>query len=108
MNLLLDYAACERFTWLVSLPAGVEMRHYYALEPTDGKLALLVSRGAKLEAMAGQTVDATIGWDDGYPGFVFYPGKLHSKITIFGRVVDAAHERTLSDILSTAPDRRKE
>ena len=107
MNLLLDYPACERLAWLVSLSVGTELRHYYALDPTDAKLAMVVARGAKLEAMAGMVVDATLGWDDGYPGFVYYPGKLHSKVTIFGRT-EAAHERTLSDILSNAPDRRKE
>lgn len=108
MNLLLDYAACERFVWLVELPVGTETRNYYALDPTDAKLALLVVHGARLEALAGLVVDATLGWDDGYPGFVFYPGHQHTKVTVFRQSTDAAGMVALSEVLSKAPERRKE
>jgi hypothetical protein len=106
MNLLLDYPACERFAYLVSLEVDGKPRSYYCLQAEDAKLALLVTRGAKLPELAGQVVDVTLGWDNGYPGFVLYPGQLHTKITAFGRV-DAPHEGTLSEVLSKAPERRR-
>ncbi|MEI2692636.1 MAG: hypothetical protein V9H69_24090 [Anaerolineae bacterium] len=106
MNLLLDYAACERFAYLLSLEVDGQQRGYYVLQAEDHKLALLVTRGAKLPELAGQVVDVTLGWDNGYPGFVFYPGQMHTKITAFGRI-DAPHERTLSEVLSKAPERRR-
>ena len=108
MNLLLDYAACERFAFLASLEVDGQERHYYALDPTDTKLALLVTRGAKLRKLAGLIVDAALGWDNGLPGFVFYPGKMHTKITVYRQSTDAAGLVALSEILSKAPERRKE
>jgi hypothetical protein len=107
MNLLLDYAACERFVWLVSLEVDGEPRSYYALEPEDAKLAILVTRGAKLPELAGKIVDAALGWDDGLPGFVFYPGQQHTKVTVYRQSTDAAGLVALSEVLSKAPERRR-
>lgn len=106
MNILLDYAACERFAYLLSLEVDGKLRSYYCLQAEDAKLALLVTRGATLWDLAGQVVDATLGWDNGQPGFVLYPGQMHTKITAFGRI-DAAAETTLSEVLSKAPERRR-
>lgn len=107
MNLLLDYAACERFAWLASLEVDGETRHYYALQPEDARLALLVTRGAKLAALAGLIVDAALGWDNGFPGYVFYPGRQHTKVTVFRQSTDAADLVALSEVLSKAPERRR-
>lgn len=106
MNVLLDLPACERFAHLLSLDVGGKPRDYYCLRAEDAKLALLVTRGAKLPELAGQVVDVTLGWDNGYPGFVLYPGQMHTKITAFSRI-DAPHERTLSEVLDKAPERRQ-
>ncbi len=106
MNLLLDYAACERFAFMAAIPVDGQQRGYYVLQAEDPKLALLVIRGALLSDMAGDVVDCTLGWDSGYPGYVHHVGQLHSKITAFGRI-DAPHERTLSEVLSKAPERRR-
>ena len=108
MNLLLDYAACERFAWLGSVTVDGEPRNYYALEPEDARLAILVTRGAKLKKLAGLIVDAALGWDNGLPGFVFYPGQQHTKITVYRQSTDAAGMVALSEVLSKAPERRKE
>lgn len=107
MNVLFDYPACERFVALVTLEVDGKQRSYYVLPAEDTRLALLVTRGAKLPKLAGQVVNVTLGWDNGHPGFVLYPGQMHTKITAFGRI-DAPPEGTLSDVLSKAPERRKE
>jgi hypothetical protein len=107
MNLLLDYAACERFAFLAEIAVDGEMRSYYALEPEDAKLAILVTRGAKLPELAGLIVDAALGWDNGLPGFVFYPGKMHTKVTVYRQSTDAAGLVALSEVLSKAPERRR-
>lgn len=106
MNVLLDLPACERFAWLGSLEVDGQLRSYYALQAEDAKLALLVTRGVKLPEMAGQVTDCAVGWDTGLPGFVFFPGQMHTKITAFG-CIDAPHERTLSEVLDKAPERRQ-
>lgn len=106
MNLLLDYAACEQFAFMAAIPVDGQQRAYYALQPEDARLAILVTRGEALADLAGSVVDVTLGWDNGLPGYVFYPGKQHTKITAFGRI-DAAHEGTLSEVLSKAPERRR-
>ena len=107
MNILLDFPACERFAFLVTLlDGGGQVRSYYATQPDDVKLAILVTRGATLADLAGRVADCSLGWDSGYPGFVFYPGRQHSKVTA-RRLIDEAPETTLTDILSKAPERRR-
>lgn len=109
MNLLLDYAATERFAFVHALTdeAG-ELRSYYALEPEDKYLALLVLRhGLTLGKVAGLIVDATLGWDNALPGFAFYPGKQHTKITVYRQSTDAAGLVALSEVLREAPERRR-
>lgn len=106
MNVLFDYPACERFAYLLTLTDDHgQPRSYYVLQAEDPKLALVVTRGAKMPELSGRVADVTLGWDNGYPGFVLYPGQMHTKITAFGRI-DAPHEGTLSDILGKAPERR--
>ncbi len=68
--------------------------------------ALVVCRnGLLLPDLAGRLVDAVIGWDRGYPGYVHVTSRVHSKVTIH-RVLtfqQATHVKTLSDILRDAP-----
>ncbi len=83
-----------------------ELRRYYCTARDDDRLALVVCRhDLQLPALAGRLVDATLGWDRGYPGYVYVTSRQHSKVTIH-RVLTfqhAAHAKTLSDILRDAP-----
>ncbi len=104
--ILFDYPACERFAFLHTLTVDDEPRRYYALQPEDAKLALLVTRGVTLPELAGLVVDCSLGWDNGLPGYVFYPGQQHTKVTA-RRAVNMPHDVTLSEVLSKAPERRR-
>lgn len=105
MNVLLDPAGLARIGPYVSDRKHGDTRRYYALKLKDDRLALIVCRNdLRLPDLAGQVVDAALGWDDGTPGFVLHVGRRHSKLTIH-RVAGGSPETTLSDILQRAPRR---
>ncbi len=111
MWLRIDLDAIARFDLLRPETRGGEVRRYYCTARDDDRLALVVCRhDLQLPDLAGQLVDAVIGWDRGYPGYVHVTSRQHSKVTIF-RVLTyqhAPHPATLSDILRDAPLRAKE
>jgi hypothetical protein len=112
MWLRIDPFAIERFDLLrPERRTDGELRRYYCTARTDDRLALVVCRDdLQLPDLAGQLVDARIGWDRGYPGYVHVTSRVHSKVTIH-RVLTfqhGAHAATLSDILRDAPRRAKE
>ena len=105
MNVLLDPAGLARIGPYVSDREHRDTRRYYVLKIDDGRLALIVCRNdLRLSDLAGQVVDAALGWDDGTPGFVIHVGRRHSKLTIH-RVAEGDHDTTLSAILQRAPKR---
>lgn len=109
MWLRIDLDAIARFDLLRPETRGGEVRRYYCTKRDDDRLALVVCRnGLLLPDLAGLLVDAVIGWDRGYPGYVHVTSRVHSKITIH-RVLtfQQANAKTLNDILADAP-RRKE
>jgi len=111
MWLRIDPFAIERFDLLrPERRTDGELRRYYCTKRDDDRLALVVCRhDLQLPDLAGQLVDAVIGWDRGYPGYVHVTSRQHSKVTIF-RVLayqHAPHAETLGDILARAPWRKE-
>lgn len=109
MMLLLDPAAVARFvaTTIVAFDVG-EYRNYYCTRPDDERLALVVCRhNLRLPDLAGQIVDATLGWDAGTGGFVWHARLRHSKVTIYAVLHEhrGRAERSLSHVLDDAPRR---
>ena len=86
------------------------MRYYYAAHPP--LLAVVVTWDLPLEAYRGQVVDASVGWDEGWPRYVHRgnEGKQHTKVTIRGALEARPEEAdaTLSEILWRAPRSREE
>ena len=111
MWLRIDAAGAARFDLLRPEMRHGDLRRYYCTARDDDRLALVVCRnGLLLPDLAGLLVDAVIGWDRGYPGYVYTTSRQHSKVTVY-RVLTfqhGAHAATLSDILRDAPRRAKE
>lgn len=105
MNVFFDLAGARRFAYQASVTIDEEERSYYCLAADDARLAILVTRGAALPDLAGRVVDVTLGWDKAYPGYVYYPRQLHTKITAY-RLVANEPNATLSELLDNAPIRR--
>lgn len=111
MRLFVDYAAIERLGFVTEsfdVMKHNDPRRYYVTTPEDERLALVVVRGwRKLADLAGRVMDASVGWDKGTAGLVFYRNRLHTQIAIYDPAIGADYESTLSDVLNGAP-RRKE
>lgn len=106
MRLLIDHDAATRFDFIRPEIVRGEVRSYYVTRRDDAVLALLVIRGGRLLAdVDGRVVDATLGWDEGYPGYVHITSRQHSKITVLAVLAGDDFEDTLSNVLSRAPRR---
>lgn len=107
MWILIDPPAIARFERAETRRIG-GWRTYYVTVSTDDRLALIVCRdGLLLEGLAGQVVDAAIGWDDGREWFVYSKNETHTKVTIYfvpyGAIGRA--QRSLTHVLDDAPVR---
>ena len=102
MRLLID--DITRFDFIRPEIVRGEVRTYYCTRRDDARLALLVLRnGRLLDELAGQTVAAGIGWDDGHPGYVHVTSRRYSKITVYGILAGTDHDATLTAVLADAP-----
>lgn len=102
MPLKVDAEAVQALSLVTVSTEHGDKRRYYAT--ASGPLLLVVCReGLVLSDLVGKTVDAALGWDRGYPGFVWRPGLQHSKVTIFA-VTQAHAYYTLGDVLQIAPE----
>lgn len=99
MKILVDAAAVRR---LRATTQGNGRWYYCATAPA---LAIVRVDGSDLASLAGQVVDAQVGWDGGTPGFVreANEGRRHTKITIRRRIVGGQYDATLSGVLAEAP-----
>lgn len=99
MRILLDRAGLQQLV-LVGAQQYQDLRHYYVVR---NRLAIVVARnGISLSAeMVNRVVDATMGWDDGWAGFVREQnvGKRHSKLTIYRLVDQGPYDQTLSQFI---------
>lgn len=107
MRLLIDNEAAKRFDFIRPEIVRGEVRSYYVTSRDDAVLALLVILNGRclLADVAGRVVDASLGWDDGYPGYVHITSRRHSKIAVRAVLVGDDHEDTLSNVLARAPRR---
>ena len=103
MRVLLDGAGIAVLELVTVSNDHGDRRRYYAT--SSGPRLLVVCRGdLVLTALAGAVVEAGVGWDRGYAGFVWRPGQRHSKLTIYSRAAAPARaEITLSALLAQAP-----
>ncbi len=102
MLLLIDRAGVAQFAYRTSSIVADVRRYYVAAAP---RLAVLVCRyGLALADLAGQVVDAQIGYEDAWREFARpgCEGLQHTKITIY-RIVRREHRRTLSQVLAASP-----
>ena len=99
MRLLIDRNAAAR----CRATTQANGRWYYCSAPST--LAIVRVDGSDLASLAGQVVDAQVGWDGGTPGFVreANEGRRHTKITIRRRIVGGQYDATLSAVLADAP-----
>lgn len=99
MRMLVDVAACARLRF-TTRDNG---RWYYCA--TAPALAIVRVDGSDLASLAGQVVDAQVGWDGGTPGFVWEAneGRRHTKVTVRRRIAGRQYDATLSAVLADAP-----
>ena len=97
--MLVDVAACARLRF-TTRDNG---RWYYCA--TAPALAIVRVDGSDLASLAGQVVDAQVGWDGGTPGFVWEAneGRRHTKVTVRRRIAGRQYDATLSAVLADAP-----
>ena len=99
MRILVDAAAVRR----LRLTTQNNGRWYYCSAPST--LAIVRVDGSDLASLAGQVVDAQIGWDGGTPGFVWEANEArrHTKVTVRRRIAGRQYDATLSAVLADAP-----
>lgn len=94
------------------LPTGVravngDTRSYFVMQPPT-RLLIVLRNGLTFDDLAGMAaVEALVGWDEGYPGFVQEVGKRHSKMTVLGPASGPA-DTTLSAVIANAPPNQPE
>ena len=99
MRILVDAAAVRRLR-----PTTQDNGRWYYCA-TAPALAIVRVDGSDLASLAGQVVDAQVGWGGGTPGFVreANEGRRHTKITIRRRLGGRQYDATLSAVLADAP-----
>ncbi|MCZ7568913.1 MAG: hypothetical protein M5U01_10050 [Ardenticatenaceae bacterium] len=106
MKLLVDGPSARRFR----LAGEVNDRRYYVTRGDDPARAILVLRkGLDLDTLGGYVVDARIGWEAGWVGFVpeEEAGARYTRVAIYRRIPMPSREaeRSLEQILAEAPRR---
>ena len=99
MRILVDAAAVRRLR-----PTTQDNGRWYYCA-TAPALAIVRVDGSDLASLAGQVVDAQVGWDGGTPGFVreANEGRRHTKVTVRRRIAGRQYDATLSAVLADAP-----
>ena len=101
MNILVEISG-EAFEIKTTSTEHGDLRTYYVAKKPK-RMIIVCRNGLTLESVYGKVVDANVGKDSGYPGFVHqeYEGKPNTKVTI-RKVVNEQHELKLRDILTKA------
>ncbi len=106
MLLLIDRHAAQQLVRCDQVSVDGEMRYYYH-HASPGCFFHLVSRAGIIEHLAGQTVDAAIGWSEGWHNKCHpdHEGLQLTKVTIY-RQEDGIRTTTLSSIIAQSNNRQ--
>lgn len=101
MKIFLDANALRQLV-LVSAFEYKDKRRYYIAK---NRLVILVARNnIQLGVQSVGVADCSIGWDDGWQGFVKWVGYRHTKVTVWRMLLETEKKYpTLSSILAKAP-----
>jgi hypothetical protein len=106
MIIKIDPKAIKSLTRCDQVPVAGVMRYYYHAGPNF--LFHLVSRCGPIELLAGQTVEAAIGWGEGWHRKCHptHEGLQLTKVTLFNPS-SKPHAQTLSNIIQGTARKKK-